>query len=145
MSAFFRRLLGVVGIGASWAVCFGFTFLVLASVIGFFRPQDLGPGETPAIFMAIGLLVGFVSGSIFGVILALAEHRKAARDLALIRVALWGAMAGSAWPLLTPVDNSMILVLGPLGMLCATALVTAARRLGAPRAMLRAACASNGA
>ena len=46
-----RRILGVIGIGLSWSVVWGAFFFALASIIGFFRPQDFDSGETPIVFI----------------------------------------------------------------------------------------------
>ncbi len=155
----FRKLLGVIGIGLSWSMLWGIVFATLVLIAGFIRPEDIDPGEGPVVAIGTGLLVGFVSGAIFGIILSFAEHRKAILDLALIRVAIWGMLAAAAWPLLTAVHDSMMIILCPLGAFCASAAVAIARRaelydpersqflrwIGRFAASpLRAACASNG-
>ena len=154
-----RRLLGVLGIGLSWGVAWAALFATLALIIGILRPQDIDSGESPLGFSGIGLVVGFVSGAVFGLILAIAENRKSIVDLALMRVALWGMLGAAAWPLLTPLPDAMLLILCPLGAVCAAVAVAIARRaehhdpqlptglsvLGRLlRTPLRAACASNG-
>ena len=154
-----RKLLGVMGIGLSWSIVWGVVFATLGLIAGIVRPEDIDPGEGPVVVIGTGLLVGFVSGAVFGIILSFAENRKAILDLALIRVALWGMLAAAVWPLLTIVHDSMMVIVCPLGAICALAAVAIARRaelhdperpqllrligrlLASP---LQAACASNG-
>src|SRR5688572_26136797 len=88
-----RRLVGVAGIGLSWGVAWSAVFVGIALFIGMARPEDIDPGEGPLRISAIGFVVGFVSGTIFGAILSIAENRKAMSDLALIRVAFWGVLS----------------------------------------------------
>lgn len=154
-----QKLLGVMGIGLGWGVVWAAFFVTIGLIIGILRPQDIGPGEGLLVASGIGLLVGFVSGSVFGMILSFADHRKAMLDLPLIRVAIWGMLGAAVWPLLTPLPNSMLIILCPLGAGCASASVAIARSavlhdLNRPpllkwigrlfRNPLQAACASNG-
>lgn len=132
MNRLLRKLLGVLGIGLSWGMVWAALFAALGLIIGIVRPQDIDPGESPVVFSGIGLLVGFVSGAVFGIILSLAENRKSIRDLGLIRVAIWGIVASAAWPLLTTVDDGMVVILCPLGAVCASASVAIARRAELP-------------
>lgn len=124
----FRRLLGVIGIGLGWALMWGAFFLTLVLIIGTLRPQDIDPGEGPVVAVGTGLLVGFVSGAVFGMIFSFAENRKRIFDLALIRVAIWGMLAAAVWPLLTVVHDSMMIILCPLGAACASGAAAIARR-----------------
>jgi hypothetical protein len=158
MNSVLRRLFGVTGIGLSWALAWAVVFATIALVIGIIRPQDIDPGETPIVFVGIGFAVGFVSGSVFGVILALAEHHKSILELPPVRAGLWGLLAAGVWPLLTPVDDRMVYILCPLGAICASVSVAIARDAlaGSEQSSLRsrisrliasplrAACASNG-
>jgi hypothetical protein len=159
MNKLFWKLLGVVGIGMSWSIVWGAFFATLVLIIGVFRPEDIDLGEGPIEVSRIGLIVGFVSGAIFGTILSFAENRKSLLDLSLIRMAIWGMLAAAAWPLLTYVDDSMVFILCPLGAVCAAASVAIARRaewhdLERPQPLrligrllakpLQAACASKG-
>ncbi len=152
-----RRLIGITGIGLSWAVAWTVFFGVLALIIGIMRPQDIDRGEGPAVILRTGLLVGFVSGTLFGSILSFTESRKKISDLPLLRVALWGMIAGAAWPLLTYVDDRMVFVLAPLGAFCAASALAVASKAELPDGQatplkrvlnavigrpLRAACAS---
>lgn len=158
MNKLLRRLLGVIGIGLSWGLTRGVLFAVAGLIIGVVRPQDIDPGESPLAISGIGFEVGFVSGTVFGLILSVAENRKAISDLVLIRVALWGVLGAAAWPLSTPLPNDMLLVLCPLGAGCASVFVAIARRAATDKpekahllrladrlfaSPLRAVCASN--
>ncbi len=162
MNKLLWKLLGVIGIGLSWSMVWGAFFVTLVSIIAIFRPHDgdLAPGiEGWVVVIGAGLLVGFVSGADFGIILSFAENRKAMRKLALTRVAIWGMLAAAAWSLLTYVDDRMMYVLCSLGAAWAVASVAIARRAewhDAERPQLlsligrlvasplQAACASNG-
>ena len=75
-----------------------------------------------------GAIFGFVSGVGFGVLLSLAEGRKAIRDLSLRRAALWGMLGTAVFPLLTPVDNGMLFIVCPIGAGLAAASVAVAKR-----------------
>jgi hypothetical protein len=148
MSNSSRKLLGIAGIGLSWGVVWGAVFALLDLVAGVLRPGDVGPGEGPVTAAAIGSGVGLVFGAAYGIILAVAERRKAILDLSLARVAIWGLLAAAVWPLATAVHDSMVIILCPLGASCAAAAVAIARRAGARRWIdrlvagpLRAVCA----
>lgn len=128
MRTLLRKAPGVMGIALLWGAAWGSFFAAATLVVGFLRPQDVGAGEGPAVAARIGLLVGTVSGTIFGVVLAIAEHGKAAGALRLVRVVGWAAAASAVWPLVTVVHDSMIIILCPLGAVCGAALIVVARR-----------------
>jgi hypothetical protein len=88
---------------------------------------------------------GPVSGAVFAVVLAAFEQRRALGQLAMRRVALWGALGGVTMPLVLvsevlasparlPGDRSgqrwlvMSLLMGALGAACSTATLALARR-----------------
>lgn len=81
-----RRLRGLMGTGITWAagfvVCMGGFF----GVVGWF-------GEFLAELPTVALL-GFMMGCGFGGLLAFTERSRSLGDLALWRVALWGAIGG---------------------------------------------------
>lgn len=128
MNSILRKLLGIFGIGASWGIVWGAFFFVLGAVAGIVRPQDIDPGEAPPLVLGTGVFVGFVSGALFGTIIAVAEIGKSISDLALVRIALWGMIAAAVWPLLTHVHDSMVFILSPLGAACAVGAVLLARK-----------------
>lgn len=72
--------------------------------------------------------VGLVSGVCFGLLLSFAESRRTIVDLSLIRVAIWGILGSAALPLLTGMQNHLILFTCPLGAAFAAATVAIARR-----------------
>jgi len=123
-----RKLLGVMGIGLSRGPVWGALFATLVLIVRIFRAEDIDPREGLGVALGTGLFVGFVSGANFGIILSFAQNRESILDLAPIRVAIWGTAASAARPLLTAVDKSMIIILGPLGAVCASASVAIARR-----------------
>jgi hypothetical protein len=134
MRAFLRRGRGALGISVTWGAAWAVIFAGVALIIGLVDPDSIDPGEGPVRTAAIGALFGFVSGAVFSVLLALAESRKAIRDLSLARAALWGMLGTAAYPLLTPVDNSIVFILCPIGAALAAASVAIAKKaaLGAP-------------
>jgi hypothetical protein len=108
-----------------WAAIF--TALVL--IAGLVDPDSIDPGDGPLIRVAgIGAVFGLVSGVGFGLLLSLAEGREAIRDLSLSRAALWGMLGTAAYPLLTPVDDGMLLIVCPIGAALAAASVAVAKR-----------------
>jgi hypothetical protein len=127
-----RRLSGFAGLGLWWGLYFASVFGLLFALIGAIRPQDID-GDPPLRAVGIGLLVGFVSGAVFGLILAVAEGRKTLLQLHLTRIALWGIAASATWPLLTGVDNRMVYIFCPLGALWAAVSVALARRATADK------------
>jgi len=128
MGAFLRRCRGALGIGVTWGAVWAAIFAALAVIIGLVDPDSIDPGEGPIQVAGIGAVFGFVSGVGFGVLLSLAEGRKAIRDLSLGRAALWGMLGTAAFPLLTPVNNSMLLFVCPIGAALAAASVAVAKR-----------------
>jgi hypothetical protein len=153
------KLLGVLGIALSWGAAWGVLFATLFLVVGIVQPEDIDGGEGLVPVSGIGALVGFVSGTVFGVIESIAENRKSIGELRLKRVAVWGIVSSGVWPLLTAVDNGMVMILCPVGAACAVTAVAIARRAerdgseGTPvlgvvgrfvASPLKAACSSNG-
>lgn len=128
MNKLFRKLFGVLGIGLTWSIVWGVAFVALWLIAAIIHPEDIDPGEGPGVAVGTGVLVGFVSGAVFGTIMAYAENRKAIFDLLPIRVAIWGILAAAVWPLLTPVHDSMMILLCPLGAVSASGAVAIARR-----------------
>ena len=128
MRAFLRRARGALGISVTWGAAWAVIFAGVALIIGLVDPDSIDPGEGPVRTAGIGAVFGFVSGAVFGVLLALMENRKAIRDLSLGRAALWGMLGTAAYPLLTPVDNSIVFLLCPIGAALAAASVAIAKK-----------------
>jgi uncharacterized membrane protein len=134
MRAFLRKCRGILGVAITWGAVWGAVFATLAFIVGIIDPDSIDPGETPLRIAGLGAVFGVVSGVAFGVLLAVAEGKKTLRDLSLARVALWGAVASAVFPLLTPVDNSMLVIVCPIGAALAAGLVAVAKKgaLAAP-------------
>lgn len=131
MQMLLRRLRGMIGLGLTWAVTYSAVFLTLGVVISLLDPDSIDPGESIGLVTLIGATVGFVSGCISALVLAAAERHKTLSDLSLGRMALWGALSAGVWPLVTPVDNMMVIILAPLGAACAAGTLVIARRASA--------------
>lgn len=123
-----RRACGVLGIAASWSIVWAAVFAALGSVIWMTRPQDFDAGESLLVVAGFSAVVGFASGTVYGVILALVERRRTITELAIPRVCVWGALASAVWPVLITAKTSMVVVLCPLGAICAVAAVALVRR-----------------
>jgi hypothetical protein len=128
MREFLRKCRGVLGMGAVFAAAWAVILTGIAMVIGVFDPDSIDPGEGPGRIAAIGAMVGFITGAGFGALLALAERRRSLRDLSIWRSALWGAVAPAAWALLTTVNDSMMILLCPVGAALAAGSVALAKR-----------------
>ncbi len=91
MREWLRRIRGAVGMGLTWAVGWVGVGAVLAAtlwVTGF---------DPPRFFVTITevfAILGFLGGSIFSVILRLAEGSRRFDELSLPRFAAWGAVGG---------------------------------------------------
>lgn len=128
MNALLQKLRGVMGIGLTWGILWAAIGTAVALVIGVLDPDSIDPGESPIIMGAIIGFVGLVSGVGFGILLSVGESRKAIRDLSLSRAAMWGILGSAALPLLTTMDNGLILITCPLGAAFAAASVAIARK-----------------
>jgi hypothetical protein len=128
VDAFLRKCRGVLGTAATWAAVWAAIFAAVALIIGVIDPDSIDAGEGPLSVAGVGAVFGFVSGAGFGALLALAEGRKAIRELAPGRAALWGALGTAVYPLLTPVGNEALLIVCPIGAALAAASVAVAKR-----------------
>lgn len=125
MNVYLRKLRGVTGISLIWAPVYAAMFMVLAGIAAIFIPirGDVGPVR----MLAIIAQVGFISGSLFGLLLSFAENGKAIRTLSLGRVALWGMLGSAVFPILTGRADQVFWVC-PFGAIVAMALVALARK-----------------
>jgi len=122
-----RKLRGVIGIGLIWAPVWTAMFFALVAIIfAVFNPNG-GSDVGPLTWIVIMAQFGFVSGTIFGVILSLAEHGKAIRNISLVRTALWGLLGSAVFPILTQRADQMFWAC-PFGAVIAMALVALARK-----------------
>jgi hypothetical protein len=127
MHKLLRKLRGMSGVGFTWAVGWAILMFILGTIIGVVDPDSIDPGEEPW-RLALMVTVGFISGSAFALILSSAEQRKSIRELSTWRAALWGALGGAALPLLTSMNDSVLLNTIPLGAMFAASTVAIARR-----------------
>jgi hypothetical protein len=123
-----RKLRGALGVGLTWAVIWAIFGLSIGFAVLYFDPASIDQGEDPVGMARLLATVGFICGTIFAGILAFAERRTALRDMSLWRAAFWGALGGVALPLLTTMNDQVILNTAPLGALSATMLIALARR-----------------
>jgi len=128
MRTLLRRARGIVGVGLTWGVSWALIGTAVGITIGIVDPDSIDPGESPLMVGALVGIVGFISGAAFSTLLAIAERRKTLRDLSLTRVALWGMLGSAALPLLTTMNNRVMLVTCPLGIAFATVSLLIARR-----------------
>jgi len=127
-----RVLLSVMMAAVVWSAAYTAVFLGMAAVVGVLRPQDIDPGEGPAVISSTGLGVGFLSGALFDALASLVRPHGPRRALPRWGAAAAGALAASAWPLLTRVDDRMVMLLCPLGAVCAIVTSAIARSFERP-------------
>lgn len=124
-----RRLSGVVGLGLGWATAWCTFFGILGLTISVLRPQDFDQGETLFGMVLLGAGVGFLSGVLNGLLLAITENRRPVRGLSPLRAAWWGVLGSVVWPLISRADDRMLFLVCPLGAVCGAAWVALARGL----------------
>ena len=128
MNSLLRKLRGMLGVGITWAVGWAIVMFIIGSIIGVVDPDAIDPGEEPWRLALMVSTVGFISGSAFALIFSSAERRKSIRDLSVLRSAFWGALGGAALPLLTTMNDSILVNTIPLGAIFAASTVAIARR-----------------
>jgi len=119
---------GFLGMGATWGVTWGAVFATLGLIVGIIDPDSIDPGEGPLRIAAIGAFYGLITGAAFSLLLSVAERRRAITELSAGRAALWGAISAAVFPLLTPVADSMLIFLCPIGAALAAGSVGLAKR-----------------
>src|SRR5262245_19469191 len=115
MQSLVRRLRGLLGVGITWAVGWGIIMFLLGTLIGVVSADSIDRGEEPWRLALMVSAVGFMSGSVFALIFSSAERRKALRELSTWRAASWGALGGAALPLLTTMNDAVLVNTIPLG------------------------------
>jgi hypothetical protein len=128
MRQFLRKCRAALGVGATWGATWALIFALTFLIIRLVDPDSIDPGEGPLRGIAIGAFFGFVSGIAFALLLAVTESRKTIRNLSVGRAALWGMLGTAAYPLLTPLDNSMVFFVCPVGAAVAAASVAIAKK-----------------
>ena len=91
MKRWLRRIRGVLGTGLTWAAGWSGVAFIL-SLLGFFGTA--GSVQFYFVLAALWGVVGFVGGSIFSMVLAIAERRRTFDEMSLPRIASWGALGG---------------------------------------------------
>jgi hypothetical protein len=145
MRTFLKRVRGVVVSSVIWALIWGLAgaSVVLSHVV---RNDLWRSGELWHVFpratLGFALLGGF-SGAVFAIALTAFERRRTLDQLAMGRVAAWGALGGMALPLIgvglaaasqfwsLEVLGPMLLlctIMGGLGAGCSTVTLALARR-----------------
>lgn len=85
MKGLLRRLRGIIGTGLTWAA----GFAVFGVVLGILQ----GAGAAMLAVIPGNAFVGFIFGSVFAVVLSIAERHRRLEDLSLPRMGLWGALS----------------------------------------------------
>jgi hypothetical protein len=125
MNVYVRKLRGVTGISLIWGAVWAVLFTLLLYILQIFLPLD---GDVGTIrMMVIIAQVGFISGSLFGVLFSFAENGKAIRHLSLGRAVLWGVLSSAVFPALTGRANQVFWTC-PFGAIVALTLVALARQ-----------------
>jgi hypothetical protein len=127
MNRLVRRVRGILSLGLTWGVAWGAIGTLLALLIRQLDSVSFYP-DSPFVVGALIGLVGFICGVGFGSVLSFAERRRTLAELSLWRAALWGLIGSAAFPLLTTMENSLLLITVPLGITFATGTVALARR-----------------
>ncbi|MGH9753714.1 MAG: hypothetical protein ACREA2_13115 [Blastocatellia bacterium] len=127
MSVYLRKARGVIGIGLIWAPVWTAMFFALVAIIFVVFNPSGGSDVGPLMWIVIMAQLGFESGAIFGIILSLAEHGKAIRDISLARAAFWGLLGSAVLPILTQRADQVFWTC-PFGAVIAMALVAIARK-----------------
>jgi hypothetical protein len=124
MRTFLRRMRGVVVSSVIWAVIWGLagTSIVLSHVLRYDPRQSTELWQVFARATLSFAFLGGFSGAVFAVVLAAFERRRTLDELAMGRVALWGALGGMALPLVAVAATVSQIwsldILGPMLLLC---------------------------
>ena len=130
MQRLLRKLRGAAGMAITWGASWAVIGAGLSIVTGIVDPASIDRGEGPLGMGAVFGAVGSVSGFAFGLVMSFAERCRSLGELSLERAALWGVLGATALPLLTTMNNSLLLIVCPLGAAFAAASVAIAQRSG---------------
>lgn len=86
MRGWLRRIRGAIGVGLTWATCWG----LFGGALWLFR----GAWEIAFTAGLTYAITGFVGGTLFAAMLRLLEGRRRFDELRLSRFAVWGALGG---------------------------------------------------
>ena len=123
-----RWLRGFLGMGVTWGIMWGAVFAAIGLAVGLIDPDSIDPGEGPLRIAWIGGVYGVISGAVFSLLLSITERRRAITELSVGRAALLGIVGTAVFPLLTPVDDGMLLILCPIGAVLAAGSIGLAKR-----------------
>jgi hypothetical protein len=134
MRSWLRRIRGALSLGLLWGVVWAGVMAITVAIVRAVDPASVDPGEGPLRAAAIGGIFGVIAGTLFALMFAVAERRRTIADLSVWRAAVWGMLAAAAMPLLTAVDNRLLIIVCPVGGAIAAGTVALAKRasLGAP-------------
>jgi hypothetical protein len=95
MTGWARRLRGAIGMGLTWAVCWGVCgFLIGASSLLLpFLPWEIFFNVFDAPLPALAI-PGFFGGVIFSIVVSVLGHDRRFHELSLKKFAAWGAVGG---------------------------------------------------
>ena len=122
-----RQLLRALALGATWVCLWAAFGAARAIVVGIVDPPSIDPGEGPIDVARILGIAGGACGFTCGLLLAIAEPNRPLATVPLLRAGLWGAIAGTALPLLTPWNDAVVANTAPLSALSAVACAVFAR------------------
>ena len=123
-----RKMRGVMGIALTWGILWAAIGYAVARGMSIINPNSIDPGESPVLLGALVGFVGLISGVGFGTLLSFAERRKTLLELSLSRCALWGILGSAALPLLTGMQDVLVLMTCPMGAVFAASSVAIARK-----------------
>ena len=128
MRSVLRKMRGALGIAATWGAAWAIIGAGLSVITGMIDPPSIDAGEGPFRIGALFGAIGAISGFAFGLVMSMTERRRSIGDLSIGRAALWGALGAAALPLLTTMNNSLLIIVCPLGAAFAATSVALARR-----------------
>lgn len=92
MKSWLQRVRGAIGIGATWAA----GWAPIGAITGWATATLFGfpPSEVATNYAAMFGVLGLMGGTIFSIVLRLAEGRRSFDQLSLPRFVVWGALGG---------------------------------------------------
>jgi hypothetical protein len=100
MNGLLRRLRGLIGTGVTWSIPWGLLNGLFSGALTYLyyplpEPSRLSVAIQAAITNGIaGAIAGFATGTVFSLVLMVAERRGTISSLRMGRFAAWGATAG---------------------------------------------------
>ena len=122
-----RSLFSFISVGLLWAVLWAGLALAAGALIAFVDPSEIEVGEEPLVLAPVVGLAGFVCGVIFRAVRLAATRTHIGED-SLLNIAATGAAVSAAVPLVAGKGLPELLVIVPVGVICALATNIVARR-----------------